>query len=74
MASRQELERVAGRALFDANFRRQLFEDPAGATQALRVELTEEQTRYIKELGAARLEGLLADLQKSIGPVPGFLW
>ena len=74
MASRQELERVTGRVLSDADFRQRLLKDPEGAARGIDVALTQEQADRIKGLDADKLESLAADFLKLIGPGLHFLW
>lgn len=65
MANEKEMYELLGRALAEPEFRQSLVEDPAKATAALGISLTEEQVAAFKEADLSNLsEGLDERLSK----------
>lgn len=69
MATINEMEMLAGKALFEAHFRRQLFEDPHAAAKSVGVELDDDQVQYIRKRDLKAFERLSNDAQNAM-PYP----
>ncbi len=73
MATQAQMDRLVGKALFDAEFRALLLADPEKAARKLRYRLTTMQASHIARLNADELDKLAAafvnavDLRDSIG-------
>jgi len=63
MANRA-LERLAGKALLDAEFRAWLLKDPKAAASSVAVDLTEEQVERIQQVDREALEKLVQEFQE----------
>ncbi len=71
MASQKEIYEILGTALAEPEFRQSLLQDPAKATAALGISLTEEQVAAFKEADLSHLsEGLDERLSKHIAGCP----
>jgi len=68
MATARQLEQIVGKALLDRAYRAQLLSDPVGATQTLRITLTDREIEYIKSLDANTLNALAEQLRKAVVP------
>ncbi len=67
MANQKEISEILGTALMDAEFRAGLVADPAKATAALGISLSDEQAAAFKEADLSQLsEGLDQRLSKFI--------
>ncbi len=64
MATREQIADLVGKAIADAEFRASLAADPAKATAALGISLTEEQLAGLKEIDLSKAEGLDERLSK----------
>jgi len=60
MATQAQMDRLVGKALFDAEFRALLIADPEKAARSLRYRLTESQAARIRSLSAEELAQLAA--------------
>jgi hypothetical protein len=60
MATRAQMDRLVGKALFDGDFRKQLIDDPEKAARSLRYRLDPAQAARIRSLSADELASLAA--------------
>ena len=67
MATQEQMDRLLGKALFDADFREQLLADPDAAAQGLEITLTERQSTHIKRLDAEAMKNLAAEFNSLVG-------
>ena len=58
MASQAQMDRLLGKALFDAEFRALLLKDPEAAARKLRYKLTEQQAHHIRRLDPKAMDKL----------------
>lgn len=58
MANQAQMDRLLGKALFDADFRHLLLTDPEAAARKLRYKLSDEQVYHIQRLDDEKMEGL----------------
>ena len=62
MASKEDLQAVAGKALADSEFRQRLLEDPEAAVKEAGIDLTDEQLKALKEMDKEQFETGLSEL------------
>ncbi len=67
---REDLERLIGRAVLDAQFREKLFDDPERAAREAGFDLTEEEIAHLQSIDAQEARALL----KEAGTIPGGDW
>lgn len=65
-ATQMDLERLAGKAIFNSDFRASLLRYPQETAAEAGVELTEEQIRFVQELDIAELENLAKQAEEII--------
>lgn len=66
MATQAQMDRLVGKALFDAEFRALLLADPEKAARKLRYRLTTMQAAHIARLSSDELDQLAADFTKAV--------
>jgi hypothetical protein len=66
-----QMQRIAGRALIDRDFRRDLREDPAKAALSMQYTLTSEEIAWFKEVVWKEVARIMKDIQKSLKNFPG---
>jgi len=59
--AREDLERLIGRAVLDAQFREMLLADPERATREGGFDLTEEEVAHLKSIDAQKARALLEE-------------
>lgn len=69
MATINEMEMLAGKAIFEGYFRRQLFEDPYAAAKSVGVQLDPDQVEYIRSRDLKAFESVSNDVQFAL-PFP----
>ena len=57
--ARQELERLIGRAVLDAQFRQELFADPEKATREAGFDLSEEEMAGLKKIDLKQAQDVI---------------
>jgi hypothetical protein len=67
MTTQKELERLAGRAVINSEFRAQLLSAPQETAAEYGVELSEEQVRFVQELNVEALEELARQIEELFG-------
>jgi hypothetical protein len=70
----EELERLAGRVLFDEQFRADFFADPAGTAAQINVYLTQEQIELVKSLNVEDMEEYANGVTAAIGQSHVLAW
>lgn len=73
MASRNEMEMLAGKALMEDSFRARLQKDPIGAAGAVGVKLTDADVGQLKNVDWAALDKLASDVQAAV-KAPTLMW
>jgi hypothetical protein len=63
MATRNEIQALTGKALFDNGFRQRLIKSPKKAAAELKIELTRQEIKYIKSLDQNQIEQIARDVQ-----------
>jgi hypothetical protein len=58
MANQAQMDRLLGKALFDADFRHLLLTDPEAAARQLRYKLSDEQVYHIQRLDDEKMDDL----------------
>ena len=61
--AREDLERLIGRAVLDAQFREKLFDDPEKAAREAGFDLTEEEIAHLKSIDAEKARALLKEAE-----------
>ena len=74
MATMEEIERMSGKAIFDADFRAFMFKDPAAAASSIGVTLTAAQINTITNIKPDEFEAWALQFPLSQGPKQGYLW
>jgi hypothetical protein len=63
-ATQEQLERLAGRAVVNSEFRAQLLSAPQETAAEYGVELSEEQVRFVQELDIEAVEELARQMEE----------
>jgi hypothetical protein len=63
-ATQEQLERLAGRAVVNSEFRASLLSSPQETAAEYGVELSEEQIRFVNELDVEALEDLARQMEE----------
>ena len=61
--AREDLERLIGRAVLDAQFREMLLDDPETATRQGGFDLTEEEIAHLRSIDAEKARALLKEAE-----------
>ncbi len=69
MATVTEMEMLAGKAMYEARFRRDLFADPYRAAKELGITLDESQVEYIRQLNPDEVDRVATQVQVTL-PLP----
>lgn len=74
MASQSRIERLLGKAILDADFRKLLLNEPDTAAKEIRTSLTAAQRAAIESLDATQLDWWAQGFEAIRSRNRGFLW
>jgi hypothetical protein len=75
MASRDEIQTIASRAIFDNAYRSRLLANPKAAAAELAIKLTRKEIKYVQSLDPAEIQRVAVEVQGLTKTMPGaVLW
>lgn len=70
MATREEIEAITSRAIFDNAYRSRLLATPKKAAEELNIKLTRKEIQYIKGLDPKEVQRIAVDVQSITQTLP----